>query len=70
MEVDDKSLRDNVRDVGGGWNKSCLFLPAINIHSNQCIFRDRCDQEKRGEDPEKQSCASPFGKVRPLLVDG
>ena len=30
MDVDDRRLREAVRDVGGGWNKACLFLPATS----------------------------------------
>ena len=27
MDVNERKLKENVKDVGGGWNGSCLFLP-------------------------------------------
>ena len=30
MDIDGKSLRCAVREVGGGWNTSSLFLPATS----------------------------------------
>ena len=30
MDVDDRRLREAVRDVGGGWNKACLFILATS----------------------------------------
>ena len=30
MEIDEHSLKRAVREVGGGWNTSSLFLPATS----------------------------------------
>ena len=27
IDVNERKLKENIKDVGGGWNGSCLFLP-------------------------------------------
>ena len=60
VEVDERRLKDAVRDVGGRWNQSCLFLPAT---STATVVNSETGEYK------KSVVKIPRNKASPQLVD-
>ena len=59
MDVDEQSLKRAVREVGGGWNTSSLFLPATSTAT--------CVTSQTGK-MRKSVVKIPRSKVGPELV--